>query len=58
MGAVKAVSVLWKKNHILHNETDHEDMPFCTWTVRVFCANCFGSASNHGFDWTQEEEAL
>lgn len=43
------------KNHILHNETEHKDRPLCTWTATVFCANCSGSTSNHGFDWTQEE---
>lgn len=40
---------------ILVNTIERDDRPKCKWTCTVFCTSCFGSACNHGFDWTKEE---
>lgn len=42
------------------NMTDIEvtvrtDRPKCNCIAKVVCLNCFASAMNHGFDWTQKE---
>ena len=43
------------KTHIIINAIEREDRPKCKWHAEVFCANCFGKTSNHGFDWAEEE---
>jgi Lar family restriction alleviation protein len=43
------------KTHIIVDVVERNDRAKCKWTATVFCAHCFGEASNHGFDWTEEE---
>jgi hypothetical protein len=43
------------KSHIIIDTIERQDRPACKWRATVFCANCFGEASNHGFDWTEEK---
>ncbi len=44
------------RTRLVRVETDfHPDRPKCNWTARVVCLDCFGEASSHGFEWTEEE---
>lgn len=43
------------KPHIIINAWEHDDRTECKWTCSIFCADCFASACNHGFDWTEKE---
>ena len=42
-------------SNIFIDSTERGDRTECKWTAKVFCANCFGEVTNHGFDWTKEE---
>lgn len=35
--------------------TERNDRPKCAWRAEVVCLGCFGRATNHGFDWTEDK---
>lgn len=44
-----------EKKFLEVSATERKDRPKCIFTARVACLICHGQASNHGFDWTEEE---